>query len=94
MHTFKETNKSYIGYTGLTLSKRLHKHVTNSQAGHNTHFYKAIRKYGLKSIVSKIIFECNSNEKLKISKQMSKKEIDIFNNEEWIKGRKYGIKNN
>ena len=35
-----------------------------------------------------------SNEKLKISKQMSKKEIDIFNNEEWIKGRKYGIKNN
>jgi len=62
MHTFKQTNKSYVGYTGLTLSKRLHRHIANAQAGHDTHFYKAIRKYGPKNIVSKTICECNSKE--------------------------------
>ena len=44
-----------------------------------------------KSLKGKVWY---SNEKLKISKLMSKKEIDMINNEEWIKGKKYGFKNN
>jgi hypothetical protein len=80
MHTFKQTNKSYIGYTGLTLSKRLHKHITNSQSGHDTHFYKAIRKYGPKSITSKIICECSSREEALEKEKYYIKHYDTFKN--------------
>ena len=48
-HTF-ENNKSYIGYTSLSISKRLNKHMQNAQSGHDTNFYRAIRKYGLNNI--------------------------------------------
>lgn len=76
MHTFKSSNKSYIGYTSLTISKRLYKHIYNSQCGHDTHFYRAIRKYGVKDIESKIICECKSK------KEALEKEayyIDLYN---------------
>ena len=60
-HTFKN-NKSYIGYTSLSISKRLNKHIQNAQSGHDTKFYRAIRKYGISQIKSNVLCECISRE--------------------------------
>ena len=62
-HTF-ENNKSYIGYTSLSISKRLVKHMQNAQLGHDTKFYRAIRKYGLSNIKSSILYESFSKEEV------------------------------
>lgn len=40
-------NKMYIGYTNKGIENRLHKHYTNAIYGIDTHFYRAIRKYGI-----------------------------------------------
>ena len=80
MHTFKQTNKSYIGYTGLTLTKRLHKHITNAQSGLDTHFYRAIRKHSPKNIVSKVICECSSKEEALEKEKYYIEYYDTFKN--------------
>lgn len=64
-HTFKSTGKSYIGYTSKGLQKRLITHVRNAMSGVDTHFYRAIRKYGVDDMQSEILFECESFEKIK-----------------------------
>lgn len=58
-HIFKTSNKSYIGYTSLSIEERLHKHFVNAMAGMETKFYKAIRKYGIADIKSICLFESN-----------------------------------
>lgn len=75
MHTVKTTNQSYIGQTMLNLYDRLHKHHTNACAGVDTYFYKAIRKYGIQDITSKILEECDDIEK---SWELEKKYIFMY----------------
>jgi hypothetical protein len=54
-HTIADTDKSYIGFTVLTMEKRLQKHFTNAECGIKTKFYNAIIKYGRESIISEIL---------------------------------------
>jgi len=56
-HKSNTSGKKYIGYTSLGLKGRLHKHYINAMSNMDTHFYKAIRKYGLDDFVSKILWE-------------------------------------
>lgn len=62
MHTSNTSGKKYIGYTKFSLSERMKKHYTNALAGQDTHFYNAIRKYGLDDFSSKILEECLTKE--------------------------------
>lgn len=48
-HTNTLNNKSYIGYTSQSTLKRLHKHILNANYGIQSHFYRAIRKYGIRT---------------------------------------------
>ncbi len=57
-HTFKTSKKSYIGFTSKTITERLHKHYINALAGLDTKFCRAIRKYGIDNIRSKLLAEC------------------------------------
>lgn len=61
-HTIKKTNKSYIGFTSLTMEKRLHKHILNAESGLKTKFYNALRKYGHSDIESEILAYVDSQE--------------------------------
>ncbi len=66
-HTILKTNKSYIGFTTLTMEERLLKHVQNSLDGITTKFYNAFRKYCFyegvyvaDSIKSEMLTTCSS----------------------------------
>ena len=62
-HTIVNTNKNYIGFTSLTMDKRLEKHILNVECGMKTKFYNAIRKYGKDSIISETIdYACTQEE--------------------------------
>lgn len=61
-HTIKNTNKNYIGFTSLTMEKRLHKHILNANCGIKNKFYNAILKYGKDSIVSEILDYANTQD--------------------------------
>jgi len=74
MHTIFE--KSYIGYTSKSLEERLHKHILNAISGIDTKFYRDIRKYGPKNIISKILIECNDESE---AKQLEKNYIQQYN---------------
>jgi len=79
-HTFKSSNKSYIGYTSLKIEERLHKHLTNSLSGIDTHFYRAIRKYGINDIKSECLYETEiMTEAINKEKEFIKK-FDTFKN--------------
>jgi hypothetical protein len=80
IHTFKSTNKSYIGYTSLTIEKRLHKHILNCKAGFESKFYRAIKKYGVSDIESSILHECKSKEEAKEKEIEMIKNFDTFEN--------------
>jgi len=62
-HTFKTTGKSYIGKTSQTMEQRLYNHTFLAKKGSETHFHRAIRKYGVEDIIS-IIIEDNIAEEL------------------------------
>lgn len=72
MHTFKSTNNSYIGYTSLTMEKRLQKHILNCFSGGDSKFYRSIKKYGLNDIESKVLCTCDTKEEAR------KKEIEMI----------------
>lgn len=78
-HTFKN-NKSYIGYTSLSISKRLNKHIQNAQSGHDTKFYRAIRKYGISQIKSNVLCECISREEALEKEKFYISSYDTFKN--------------
>jgi group I intron endonuclease len=59
-------SKQYIGKTQFSVEKRFKKHVYSANAGSNTYFHKAIRKYGIKAFKLDIIEE-SDNEKYWIS---------------------------
>lgn len=71
MHTFKSTNKSYIGYTSLGVSSRLSRHIKNAFTYNlDTHFYRALRKYGATDLTTKVLMvTTNKSEALKSEKQ-------------------------
>jgi predicted GIY-YIG superfamily endonuclease len=76
MHTSKTSNKSYIGYTGKTVSERLKKHYQNAIDGINTHFYRAIRKYGIDDFITVILWKGkDKSEALRLEKHF----IERFN---------------
>jgi hypothetical protein len=49
--TFKTTGKKYIGFTGIGVMNRLHKHYINAGYGTDSHLYRAIRLYGIEDIL-------------------------------------------
>jgi len=75
-HTFKTTGKSYIGYTSKSMHERFEKHVLNSIAGMDNHFYRAIRKYGVDDIVSEVLYECETKDE---ATEKEKFYIDKYN---------------
>jgi len=75
-HTSKTSGKKYIGYTKFSLSERLKKHHLNALSGVDTHFYRAIRLYGLEDFSSEILHECYSQEE---ASSLEKYFIGLFN---------------
>src|SRR5208337_2154323 len=58
-------NKAYIGQSQQTLEQRWNHHKSDAKRiGFNTHFYKAIRKYGTECWKQEILEEVNSVELL------------------------------
>jgi hypothetical protein len=77
MHTFKTTGKSYIGYTKFSISERLARHIKNAFTyGIDTHFYRALRRYGVENLTSKIIDTADSED---VAKALECKYIDEYN---------------
>ena len=54
--------KKYVGVTGKGLLVRLRQHIQLANAGSETFFHRAIRKYGVANIVSTVLFESVSRE--------------------------------
>lgn len=81
MHTFKSTGKSYIGYTGSSISARLERHYKNAFVYNiKTHFYNALRKYGIANIVTKCLAKTHSKlEAHRLEKQYIR-DYDTINN--------------
>lgn len=55
-HTNKINGKSYIGQTSKTMEVRFEQHVKSKNS--NSHFHRALRKYGRENFESEIL-ECN-----------------------------------
>jgi hypothetical protein len=72
--------KIYIGYTGIGVRNRLHKHYTNAVYGIDTKLYRAIRKYGLESIRCNTIYECESEKEAKEKERFYIKKYNSFKN--------------
>ena len=73
-------NKNYIGYTSLSLYERLSKHELNSVYGIETHFYNAIRKYGIGNVKSSILCECENKEEATSKEKYYIEKYDSFKN--------------
>jgi len=63
--TNKINNKKYIGYTGIGLNNRIHKHYTNAQSGMVSHLYNALRKYGMNNFKFETIDNSDSFDEIK-----------------------------
>jgi len=57
-------NKVYIGYTSLSINKRLHKHYTNSLYGMKSKLYDSIRKNGISNFKISELFSSDSKEEV------------------------------
>ncbi len=79
MHTIKNTGKSYIGYTGKGIIKRLDQHWKNMQRGIDTHFYRALRKYGLASLQTTELATTKSKAEALIMEKKYILQFDTFN---------------
>jgi hypothetical protein len=60
--TFKTSGKKYIGFTGVGVINRIHKHYTNAGYGIDSHLYRAIRLYGIEDVSISILFETENKE--------------------------------
>lgn len=60
----KINGKSYIGLTTNSLEVRKSQHLRSAKAGSNSHFHKAIRKYGEEVFEWSIVMLCSSKESL------------------------------
>ena len=55
LHTCIITDKSYTGQTIRTMEVRLKEHINNSEKGGNSHFERALRKYGIENFTSEVL---------------------------------------
>tara|TARA_B110000263_G_C15309442_1_gene512233 strand:+ start:3577 stop:4266 length:690 start_codon:yes stop_codon:yes gene_type:complete len=78
--TFKSTKKSYIGYTGKGILERIHKHLINAQRGMDTHFYKALRLYGVEDLIIETIYSSSSKEDALKEEERAIDHYDTFKN--------------
>lgn len=56
-HTNIVNGKSYIGITSRTMKIRFDEHLNNAKRGMKTHFYRALRKYGIDNFKSEVLYE-------------------------------------
>jgi hypothetical protein len=64
-HTFKSTNKSYIGYTSQTIPERLNDHLKMAKNNSQYHFHRSIRKYGSGDIATECLAISESHSHIK-----------------------------
>ena len=74
MHTIN--NKKYIGYTKKGLHERLTGHIKEAFSGSERYFCRAIRKYGVTEIKSKVI---DTSTTLTEAKRLERKYIKEYN---------------
>ena len=74
MITSKTTTKSYVGFTMGSFEKRFNKHIQNALRGVETHFYRAIRKYGIQDFTSTILWQDDSSSR----QAAQEKEIEMI----------------
>lgn len=70
------TKKKYIGYTSEGIITRWNKHLMNARAGHDTYFYRSLRKYNID------VWECEElkvTKDHKVAKNSEKKFIKEYN---------------
>jgi hypothetical protein len=66
--TFKTNGKKYIGFTGVGVMNRIHKHYINASYGIDSHLYRAIRLYGIEEIDIEVLYE-SENKKNALDKE-------------------------
>lgn len=59
-----KNGKSYIGLTTNNLDTRKSQHLRSAKAGSNSHFHKALRKYGESAFEWGVVMICSSRESL------------------------------
>jgi group I intron endonuclease len=78
--TNKVNGKAYIGQT-INLKERMRTHIRDALNNrYNSHFHKAIRKYGISNFEWKIVAKCNSIEELNRAEVEMIRRYDTFNN--------------
>ena len=60
--TFKTTGKKYVGFTGIGVMNRIHKHYINATYGIDSHLYRAIRIYGIEDISIEILYQSDNQQ--------------------------------
>ena len=74
-------NKAYVGQSQQTLEERWSKHKSDAyRIGFNTHFYKAIRKYGIECWKQEILEEIEDISNLNEAEMKWIEYYDTFNN--------------
>ena len=72
--------KKYVGYTKKTMVERLEEHIEGALEGSDRHFCRAIRKYGVKNIVSEQLCETTTKQEAKSKERYYVKKLDTFKN--------------
>jgi group I intron endonuclease len=77
--THKETGTIYIG-KGLRIEERWARHIKNAFSGSDTHFHRAVRKYGVDAFSWEIILRCGKydNHLLCVMERFFIKEFHTF----------------
>lgn len=60
----KTNGKVYVGLTTKSLKHRKAQHIRSSKSGSNSHFHKAIRKYGPDSFEWNVVMSCGKLKEL------------------------------
>jgi hypothetical protein len=60
--TFKNNGKKYIGFTGIGVMNRIHKHYVNASYGIESHLYRAIRLYGIDAVEIEVLYRSENKE--------------------------------
>lgn len=80
VYCFTINSKKYIGYTQKSMVERLEEHIKEALAGSERHFCRAIRKYGLETITSEILFETTTKREAELKERYFIKQLGTFNN--------------
>ena len=78
--TFKTSGKQYVGYTGVGVFNRLHKHYINAISGNDTHLYRAIRLYGAVDMVIEVLEEVDTKKEAVEKEKYYIDKFDTFKN--------------